>query len=190
VPSDPIRRSAARTATLAAVPIALVVLVVSAFAYGGFGSRTPAPESTAPVAMTERALSVDAVGLCQEVIAHLPDSLAGHARRPVTAGSEQNAAYGDPAITVECGTTVPTVGPTDEVYNLNGVCWYPVTGDGSIAWTTVDRTVPVTVTVPGESAGSGQFVQPFAEAVFSNVPLRDASLIPTGCSAEPTVTAS
>jgi hypothetical protein len=190
VPPDPIRRSAARTATLTAVPIALVVLIVSAFAFGGFGGRAPAPESTAPVTMTERALAVEAVGLCQEVIANLPDTVAGHARRPVTAGSDQNAAYGDPAITVECGTSIPTVGHIDEVYNLNGVCWYAVPGDGSTAWTTVDRTVPVTVTVPGTAAGSGQFVQPFAEAVGSNLPLRDAALIPTGCSAEPTVTAS
>ncbi|HEY7226131.1 MAG TPA: DUF3515 family protein [Micromonosporaceae bacterium] len=192
--SDPVRRKAARTATIVAVPIALAVLAVSALAFGGFGSKAPPPEATGPVAMTTRGLTDDTVQLCQLVIANLPDSVAGHARRPVTAGSEQNAAYGDPPITVECGTPPPTVGTTDEVFKfvsvgddgkLYGVCWYPAAGDGRTVWTSVDRTVPVTVTVPGSPDGSGQLVAPFSVAVGENIPLRDAGAIPTGCSQTP-----
>jgi hypothetical protein len=190
VATDPIRRSAALAATLAAVPVAIAVLLISAFAFGGLGGGRPAPEATGPVTMAERTIADDAVEPCQQVIAHLPDAVAGHTRRPVTTGAEQNAAYGEPPITVECGTALPPVGNIDEVYNLSGVCWFPVTGDGSTAWTTVDRAVPVTVTVPGAADGSGQFVQPFSNPVGSNDALREADQIPTGCSAEPTITAS
>jgi hypothetical protein len=46
------------------------------------------------------------------------------------------------------------------------------------------------VTVPGAAEGSGQLVQPFSNPVGSNDALRAADRIPTGCSAEPTITAS
>lgn len=183
---DPIRRSAARTATLVAVPVALAVLLISAFAYGGFGTQ-PAPEATGPVSMTVRDLTPEAEGLCQAVIADLPDTVAGHGRRPVSAGAEQNAAYGEPPITLECGTTLPTVGETEVVWPLDGVCWYPVDEGNRTRWTTVDRSVPVTITVPGPPDGAAQSVVPFSTAVGTNLPLRETS--PTGCT-EPVPTAT
>ena len=170
---DPTRRSAALAATLIAVPVAVAVLLVSVFVYSAD------PPATDPVTMTERDLAADVAGACEAVIADLPDSAAGHARRPVTAGAEQNAAYGDPPITVECGTSLPPVGETDLVYPLSGVCWYPVAGENRTLWTTVDRVIPVTVTVPGAPAGTAQSVAPFSEAVGTNLLLRDA--FPTGC---------
>ncbi|MBX6750111.1 MAG: DUF3515 domain-containing protein [Micromonosporaceae bacterium] len=175
--SDPIRRRAAIIATLVALPIALAVLLISVFV---FGAPSPEPAATGPVTVTERSLSPEVAGLCQAVIADLPDTAAGHARRPVTAGSEQNAAYGDPPIIVECGTELPAVGDTDLVYPLSGVCWYSVTEADRTVWTTVDRTVPVTVTVPGPPDGAAQFVVPFSNAIGTNLPLRDPA--PTGCS--------
>ena len=84
-----------------------------------------------------------------------------------------------------------TVGPIDEVFNLappgaeGGVCWYPVRGGDRTMWTTVDRAVAVTVTVPGPSEGSGQSVAPFSAAVGQYIDVRDAGSIPTGCSATP-----
>jgi hypothetical protein len=182
---DPIRRRAATIATLVAVPVALAVLLISVFVFGGAPSPDPVP--TSPVTVAQRELSPEVTGLCQAVIADLPDTAAGQARRPVTAGSEQNAAYGDPPIILECGTTLPTVGDTDLVYPLSGVCWYSVTEADRSVWTTVDRTVPVTVTVPGPADGAAQFVIPFSEAIAANLPLRDT--IPTGCT-RPVPTAS
>lgn len=188
--SDPIRRSAARTATFVAVPVAVAVLLGSALAFGGLGSEPAEPDATGtaatgPVTMSARDLPPDVAALCQAVIADLPDTAAGHARRPVTAGAEQNAAYGDPPITLECGTTLPTVGLTDEVLNIAspgetaGVCWYPVNGENATVWTTVDRTVPVTITVPGPREAAAQAIAPFSAAVGDNLPLRDT--FPTGC---------
>ena len=98
----------------------------------------------------------------------------------MSAGSEQNAAYGDPPIIVECGTEMPAVGDTDLVYPLSGVCWYSATEADRTVWTTVDRTVPVTVTVPGPPEGAAQVVVPLSSAIGTNLPLRDTT--PTGCS--------
>jgi len=143
------------------------------------------------VAMSARELSPEVAATCQLLISKLPATVAGHAQRPVTEGAEQNAAYGDPPITLECGTSLPTVPETGQVFNLappgatGGVCWYPIDEGTRTVYTTVDRQIPVTVTVPGSSEGSAQSVIPFTQAIGENVPLRDAAQIPTGCSAEP-----
>jgi hypothetical protein len=188
---DPIRRGAARTATFVAVPVAAAVLLVSALVYGGFGGETPAPDATGPVTMAARDLPPEAASACRQLVADLPATVGGRARRPVTAGAEQNAAYGDPPLTVECGTAVPTVGPTDEVVNLaapgadSGVCWHPIDGDNRTVWTTVDRQIPVTVTVPGPRDGAAQSVVPFSGPIGAKLLPRDARDIPSGCSATP-----
>lgn len=191
MPADSIRGSAARTATLVAVPVAIIVLLVSALAFGGFGRESPAPAATGPVALPARDLPPETAATCQLLISKLPSTVAGHAQRPVTEGAEQNAAYGDPPITLECGTSQPTVPDTDQVFHLappgasGGVCWYPIEEATRTVYTTVDREIPVTVTVPGPSEGSAQSVVPFTKAIGENVPLRDVERIPTGCSSEP-----
>jgi hypothetical protein len=180
--NDPIRRSAARIATLVAVPVAVAVALISLLWYGGFGRSEPAPPApaaTGPVTMDAPSLAADTAPVCQQVVAHLPDTIGTHARRPVTAGPEQNAAYGDPPITLACGTPMPSVQPTDDVFTLSGVCWHAVPGNNTVAWTTVDRVVPVTVTVPGSSDGSAQSVVPFSPAVSGSNPRRNS--VPSGC---------
>jgi hypothetical protein len=181
--TDQSRPSAARIATYVAVPIALAVLLISALMFGGFGTQdSPGPGSvaTGPVSMAAPTLPPEYVPVCQQIVAKLPTTAAGHARRPVTDGPEQNAAYGDPPITVACGTAAPTFPPTDEVYLLSGVCWHAVRSGDITAWTTVDRVVPVTVAVPGDADGSAQSVVPFSEAVGTNDPRLPT--VPSGCS--------
>lgn len=181
--ADQVRRSAAVTASLVAVPLALAVALISLVTHGAFSSDPPAaaptPAATSPVTMAAPALLEPAVPVCRTVVANLPDSAVGLARRPVSAGAEQNAAYGDPPITVACGTSQPTVEPTDDVITLSGVCWLAVPGTGSTAWTTVDRVIPVTVTVPGAAEGSAQSVAPFSAAVATGDPR--APTAPSGC---------
>jgi uncharacterized protein DUF3515 len=192
MPSDPLQRGAARTATLVAVPLAIVVFAVSALTFGNFGRDEPAPAATGPVSMTTRDLPPEVEAACRLLVSKLPETVAGSAQRPVTAGPEQNAAYGDPPIMLECGTPPPTVGPTDEVINLappeatGGICWHAIDGDNRTVWTTVDRQVPVTVTVPGPREGSAQSVVPFARAIGESLPPLDTDEIPTGCSVQPT----
>jgi hypothetical protein len=171
---DPVRRSAARTATLVAVPVALAVGLALLWSFGAF-SRP----GTGPVEMAAPALAEEATLVCRAVIADLPDTVTGDPRRPVTAGAEQNAAYGDPPLTLACGTGETTFPPTDLVYPLSGVCWHATTAAESTVWTTVDRQVPVTVTVPGPQEGAAQKVIAFSEAVRSADPA--VATVPTGC---------
>src|SRR5690242_16179229 len=180
-----LQRSAARTAALIAVPIALAIGGLSLWWFGAFGSAAPAPaapgaQASGPVTMPERPLSDDAAAVCRSVIAHLPDSIRDANRRPVTAGAEQNAAYGEPAITVACGAPAAKVAPTDDVYPMSGVCFVAVAESGGTVWTTADRVVPVAVTVPGQPDGSGQSVIPLAPAIAAGDPRQDSA--PTGCS--------
>src|SRR6266404_870114 len=99
---DPVRRTAARTATFIAVPVTLAVAGLSLWAYGGFGSAangpTTPPPATSAVTMPATALTEDVATACRAVVAKLPDNIRDLHRRPVTAGAEQNAAYGDPPI--------------------------------------------------------------------------------------------
>jgi hypothetical protein len=182
VSADPVRRQAARAATIVAIPVALAVVGISVWTYGRAGATaTPSalPQATAPVTMAAPALTDQTATVCRAVVAALPDSIRDAKRRPVTAGAEQNAAYGDPAITLSCGGVAASLPPTTEVYPLGGVCWSAATGPNSTVWTTVDRTVVQTVTVPGTGDGSGQSVVPFGKPIADSVPRLDTA--PTGC---------
>jgi hypothetical protein len=180
---DPATRSAARLAAAVALPAALVAGLV-AYRLLGPGahqgaSASPAPQSSAPVAVAAPPLAERPATVCRALLSRLPAALRDRPRRPVTAGPEQNAAYGDPAITLACGGPRPSVDPTAYVYPLSGVCWYAVAGPAATTWTTVDREVPVTVTVPNGYSGQGQWVIEFSPAVGIAVP--GTANPPTGC---------
>ncbi|WP_144120507.1 DUF3515 domain-containing protein [Catellatospora sichuanensis] len=177
------RRSPKTIATVVALPIALLT---------GFGffqamrppaepaptpSTTPGPQvmPSTPVTMDAPALNARQTTVCRALLSQLPAQVRDLPRREVTAGHEQNAAYGDPALTVACGGPSPSFAPTDDVYTLDGVCWHK--GDG--AWTTVDREVPVRVTVPAPYDPAGQWVINFSKTLIATVP--HAERIPQGC---------
>jgi hypothetical protein len=185
--ADPVNTGAARTAALIALPVAVVTGLAVFWVLGGFGSPAPRPSTarvsapaTGPVGMAAPDLPEQTATVCRALVAALPDVLRDRTRRQVSAGPEQNAAYGDPAITLACGGPRPSVDPTGDVYVLSRVCWYEVPGPGSsTVWTTVDRTVPVTVTVPAAYDPPGQWVIAFSGPVRSSVPA--TSDVPFGC---------
>lgn len=180
-----LRLGAARTASLIAIPIALAIGALSLWRFGAFdgatprASSTPPVQATGPVTMTAPTLAEDTAAVCRTVIAHLPDAVRDWNRRPVSAGQEQNAAYGEPALTVACGAPPASVDPTADVYPLGGVCFVAAPGSGGAIWTTVDRQVPVVVTVPGDADGSAQSVIVVAPAIASNDPV--SANKPSGC---------
>ena len=55
-----------------------------------------------------------------------------------------------------------------DVYPLSGVCWYAVPGKDSTTWSTLDREVTITVTVPNSYSGQGQWVIEFSGPVVSS----------------------
>jgi hypothetical protein len=184
---DRTTRQAALWATAVAVPLTLVVALVAILASrpddetpaAEPSATPPRPQSTTPVAMDAPALSTRAATVCRALLSQLPGSVRDLHQRPVTAGAEQNAAYGDPAITVSCGVPMPKIPPTDLVYPLSRVCWHSADRPDATEWTTVDREVPVRVTVPKRYEQPGQWTIAFSNPVGATVPSLEQ--IPTGC---------
>jgi hypothetical protein len=161
--------SPARLATLAALPIALVVGVATFWLLGGFPSKAkpPAPQATGTVAVANPALDARASEVCRALVAKLPNGLRDRARRPVSAGTEQSAAYGDPPIVLTCGGPQPQVAQDAQLLGLSGVCWV----EEQQVWITVYRQVPVRVSVPAAYDQAGQWVVDFSQPIVDTVPL-------------------
>ncbi len=186
--ADDVTRRAARLATIITVPVVLVAGVLAFVLLRGVGggggaepgrSAAPRVQATGPVTMPAPRLTARQTTVCRALLSQLPHALRDLPQRPVTAGPEQNAAYGDPAITLACGTTLPSYPPTDTVLGLDGVCWYAAEGAAGSSWTTLDREVPVTVTVPaGYDQPSGWVIQ-FSTPVAAAIP--SAAKVPYGC---------
>jgi hypothetical protein len=132
--------------------------------------------------------------VCLAVTSQLPPTLRDLAQRTVTAGPEQNAAYGDPAITVTCGGAQPKVCTTPEddgtrtgcipmttqLVVMNNVCFHVDSRPAAAVFTTMDREVPVAVTVPRSYAKPAEWALEFADPIVAT----DKSLakVPYGCS--------
>jgi hypothetical protein len=199
---DPATRSAALWATAIAVPVALIVGLLVFWKIVPHGSDTaaePAPSASAPVAvpstpvqMAAPKLDAKTAQVCLAVTSQLPTTVRGLPQRKVTAGVEQNAAYGEPPITVACGLTQPTLCertdgghpgcvPLDAtMLKMNGVCWYGQDLPATDIFTTMDREVPVQVTVPGSYQQTAQWANEFSDAVVRTVKSRTSG-VPTGC---------
>jgi hypothetical protein len=199
-PSDRTTRSAALWATVIAVPVAVLVglLIFSQVirhaevkAEPTATATTPAVVPSAPVQMAAPKLSARAAEVCLAVTSQLPTTLRNLPARKVTAGPEQNAAYGEPPITVACGGSQPTMCATltggngcvpldTELLNMNSVCWYANQRTGQTAFTTMDREIPVTVTVPTSYQQGAQWANEFSDIVVET----DKSIakgVPSGC---------
>jgi len=134
------RRSAARLATLIAVPVTVVLLAVAVLAerHGGSGAEPLAPASSAPATAKASkalpsvkvapppALSAAQQRACQDLISALPTDLGDLPARPVDSSSPYVAAWGEPAVTLRCGVPrPPSFIATADVQQINGVTWFP-----------------------------------------------------------------
>ncbi|GAA0458571.1 hypothetical protein Ade02nite_07940 [Paractinoplanes deccanensis] len=200
---DPATRGAALWATLIAVPVALIVglLVFWKIAPGGgdaaaepsASATTPAVVPSTPVEMAAPKLDAKTKQVCLAVTSQLPTTVRDLPARKVSAGPEQNAAYGEPPITVACGVPQPTMCertdgghagcvPLDAVMlRMNGVCWYGQDLPATDVFTTMDREVAVQVQVPGSYEQTAQWANEFSDAVVQTVKSRTGG-VPTGCS--------
>src|SRR4051794_2076576 len=168
--------SPARLATLVALPIALVVGIL---VYLGLrptdtphqptaASPAPgAPQNTAPVAVPASPLAGRPTLVCRALLARLPERLGDLGRRPVTAGAEQNAAYGDPPVALTCGVPGPSAAPDAQFLRLSGVCWYAVPGAQDTVWSLQAREVPLRVSVPARY--EGQLLVGLSDAIVSSI---------------------
>jgi hypothetical protein len=195
VNSDRTTRQAAIWAAAVAVPLTALVAVLAvtqlrpdapAPAPGrtaGAASPTaaaPRAQSTAPVPMAAPRLPDRSATVCRALLSKLPATVRDLAQRPVAAGPEQNAAYGDPALTVGCGLPAPAFPPEDDVWVVNSVCWHPVEKPDAVVLTTVDREVPITATVPRRYGQPLQWIAPISSAAVAAVPSTKTA-VPSGC---------
>ncbi|MFG1800132.1 DUF3515 family protein [Micromonospora carbonacea] len=184
---DRTNRSAALLATLVAVPVTVAVagftfakLTPDAPAAGpGPTATSPGPRSTAPVEMAAPRLAERPETVCRALTSQLPPTVRDLAQRPVTAGPEQNAAYGDPALTIACGGAEPEPDDTDDVWVVNKVCWHAAEGPDATVLTTLDRETAVRVTVPRTYGSALQWVSPISDVVVASVP--SGGDAPGGC---------
>ncbi|QSB13588.1 DUF3515 domain-containing protein [Natronosporangium hydrolyticum] len=190
--ADQVSRSAAKLAALIAVPLALLagfgtfLLLGNAFAEPD-PTTQPTPTETAPadpppaepVAMPARDLGEWDETVCRALLSQLPQELEGLPQRLVTEGPEQNAAYGEPPITVACGVEPVEIDPTDMVFPQDGVCWHAEEFPEQSVWTTLDREVPVQVHVPAAYDGPFQQVGALNQTITQTI--RSADEAPAGC---------
>ena len=199
---DPATRGAALWATAIAVPVAVLVglLVFWRIAPAGDTTAEATPTPTVAASVPATAVQMDAPKLdartaqvCLAVTSQVPTALRGLPQRKVSAGPEQNAAWGEPPVTVACGVPQPAMCervdggapgcvPLDAtMLKMNGVCWYAQDLPATDVFTTMDREVAVQVKVPGSYAQTGQWANEFSDPVVKTVKSRTAG-VPTGCS--------
>lgn len=93
--------------------------------------------------------------VCESLRDASPESVAGQPRRHVSSDGVA-LAWGRPAIVLRCGTTDAVgLGPTSTCHVVDGVGWYAEDLGAAYRFTTIDREVPVEVTVPAAYAPEG-----------------------------------
>src|SRR5215475_9725397 len=183
--ADRVTRRAALVASLVSIPLAVLIAVVAFNAFASPTAATGRPTaSSSPTAISENASGIVAMPApslspahaqaCLAFIAQLPTTLRNLTERHVSDGPEQNAAFGNPPVTVQCGAAEVHPAPTDTIYPISGVCWFAKPGPMSTVWTTLDREVPVAVTVPDKYApggdGSAQWAAEFTAPLVGYMP--------------------
>jgi len=149
----------------------LVVLLLA-----GCTGGTPAP-ATGPVAVDRPAVTgADVDAACAALVAALPDEIdPGVERRPVEPDEGRTAAWGDPAVVLECGVAPPERSESPVV--VNGVGFTTRDVGPANRWLTHGRTVFASVTIPDAYENAVELVFPLAGPVDATLPV-DPSVPP------------
>ncbi|WP_158299776.1 DUF3515 family protein [Glycomyces paridis] len=174
-------RLPAVVATAVAVPVAVVagVLVFNAIAPAA-ESDVLVQEDLSPVTVAVPELSEEDAVVCLALTATAPHEAGGLEARPVEGGAgaaEAVMAYGDPATVATCGAEPVAVEDTAAVFKLNGVCWY--SDEAGLDWVTLDRAVPVSVSVPEEVDQPVDVLNDLSTVIADKI--ETAEDAPTGC---------
>ena len=152
-----------------------LTLAVGALALTACTSHTPQhAQSNAPVAVPAPSASAPLVlSSCRSLIAALPDQLSKDVhRRPVTGDATRTAAWGDPAVTLQCGVPLPDQAVTP--VTIDGLPLVTDERGAQVTYTTQDRAVNVTLTVPKSYQDQAYLVLPLI-AVLKKLPAPDAA---------------
>jgi hypothetical protein len=104
---------------------------------------------------------------CAALIDALPMEVdPGVERRPVVGDELLTAAWGEPAVTLECGVPLPD--RPEEPAVVNGVVWSVRDIGAGFRWTARELTVPVAVEIP-DSYNGAEIVNPLAEPLTATL---------------------
>lgn len=115
---------------------------------------------------------------CTSLVDAAPEVVSDAVRRDVEPPSPGVAAWGDPPIILRCGVPEPVVDPTSNVFDVAGVTWVPVSGEGGTYFYTVGRTAVLEVAIPDDYAPEAEVLVDLAPAVVLTV--EKVSEAPTG----------
>ena len=152
-----------------------LILAVGALALTACTSGSePTPKPTGPVAVPVPSASASLVlSACRSLLASVPDELdKGVRRRPVSGDATRTAAWGEPAVTLRCGVPLPdqTVTPL----TIDGLPLVTDERGAQVSYTTQDRAVNATVTVPKSYKDQAYLVLPLV-AALKKLPAPDAA---------------
>jgi hypothetical protein len=93
--------------------------------------------------------SASATSTCARLVAALPHRVADrHDRRDVTPASPYTAAWGDPAITLQCGVRPPNRPLSGDELTVGRVTWLANREGDVVTWVSLGRRVTVELDVP------------------------------------------
>jgi hypothetical protein len=143
--------------------LALLPLLLAA------GCTASQPEATGPVDVPVPSVAPAVRAVCTTLLGALPDEVdPGVERREVVGDASLTAAWGDPAVTLQCG--VPEPDRPEEPVVVNGVAWSVRDIGAGFRWTTRDRRVLVAVDVPQDYENGAEIVNPLSGPIASAVP--------------------
>jgi len=177
------RYRAAVTATLVAVPLAVLAGLGMYWWSGGFaGTAEPTAAASGPVTVDlstssgPSTVSANTETVCRALLANLPVTLDEHASRPVSpaASAERAAAWGDPPIVLRCGVGPPatTTGSAGQTLTVDGVTWLVTEGEKVtfLRATGLSVAVDVRIPAPHNEGRSGSLLRALAKPVVESVP--------------------
>jgi hypothetical protein len=116
-------------------------------------------------------------GQCRDLIAALPQKVAGQDRREVQPSDALADAWGNPAIVLRCGVPEPpSFSATSQCFAVDGVPWFATDDDGrplsdtgpisgDVVFTTIGRSADVEVVVPDKWTPQADALVDVADAV-------------------------
>lgn len=170
------KRSAARLAAYVALPIA----VVAGIAFFAIRSSTlpkvepsasPSASSSGPVTVVAPpAAPATTVALCGKVIGSLPIELDGKHSRAVSTAPDRVVAWGDPPVILRCGVAPVSYPPDANLLGINGVTWYGKAVGANVVFTSIDRKVPIEITVPANKGNPSDPIAVLSTPIGRAVP--------------------
>lgn len=163
------------------MPLVVIVGLALGIAGGGGGTSNqignPATGALPPVTASAPPHAAADAASCTKVLEQLPVTLGKLAPRVVhtTPDTPYVVAWGDPPVVLRCGVDrpkdlVPGSSVQDFTAGSTSGPYYDVTksGDANV-WTTVDRAVYISITVPSAYQGA-DLVPPLSEAIAKALP--------------------